>query len=187
MENAIKAGKSVGVIEAGSGIFFIGVLADEVSFEANLGQTDADDDDPDEAFADEVDAFAEDTSEESESDEGFGGLGLEEEEEVIALLFGHAGGLGCEMDLRIELAEAGPDGFEVLVGRKVNEVIAGSGFCELSDGVADLVAAGFALFKVGLDFIGDQDAEILGWEGGGQLDDGIGGLTAEQLLEVWDR
>ena len=76
LEDAVHAGESVGVVVAVE-LALCEALADEVAFEAELGEADADDNSADEAVADEVDAFAENAAEYGETDLGFGGVGGE--------------------------------------------------------------------------------------------------------------
>ena len=68
LEDAVHAGKGVGVVETGVTMGLV-VFADEVALKTDLRKADADDGDTDKAFAGEVDAFAEDSTHDSESDE----------------------------------------------------------------------------------------------------------------------
>src|SRR5687767_14271631 len=69
LQDAVHARKGVGEIEARM-ITCLPVFANEIAFEAELWEANADDGDTDEPFADEVDAFTEDTTQDSKRNKG---------------------------------------------------------------------------------------------------------------------
>ena len=70
LENTVHAGKSVGVIKSRR-VVLLEIIADQIPLDTKLRQSHADDNGPDQTLANQVDPFAENSTQHGKPDQGF--------------------------------------------------------------------------------------------------------------------
>src|ERR1035437_4550526 len=100
LENAVHAGKRIGVVESGPRLF-LEIVADQVALDAELRQSNAHNDRADQPVTDEIYTLAEHPAHHGKAHERLAMLGSEGEQESVTLGFAHAGTLYQNRNCRV--------------------------------------------------------------------------------------